>query len=259
MSLNRWKQLLYSLTILLATFSSTVAIAYQFGPPPITELAESGGTQSRVSIYSQNAAYDGSSFATTLQGISYAATDGDSTGGKSVMVRLAKYSDNRTSTSGTTSDGTGMLAGVGIGGQWYFGSARNFGLILDGQLDYLEFNYDVTLTNNAIATLNNSQLAIGVEVGATYRIFVGTATITPFVTAMQGSRKRSITTKTACTNCAQDYTYTDSATTLGIDFMMGKFSASALQTNASYDSSSNNVTYPSQKTTITMFMVGYNF
>lgn len=253
-----WKKLLFTLTTLVLILDSTLVSAYQFGPPPITELAESGGTQSRLSLYSQTTVLDGLNLTPLLQGISYVATKGDNSGGTSGMLRVAHYTDNRTAI-GAASDSTGALIGGGIGGQWYFGTERNFGLILDGQMDYLYFNYDTTLSNNTAATLDNSQLALGVEVGATYRIFIGTATITPFFTAMQGVRHRSISTVSSCSNCAQDYSYQDSATTVGIDLMMGKLSATFLQTSDSYIANSNGVTYPAQKGTITMYVLGYNF
>lgn len=244
----------------LLTLGATSAGAYQFGPPPITELAEVGGTQNRLSLYSQTTNYDGDTMTPALQGISYASSTGDRTGSSSSMFRLAKYSDNRSVYRGYT-DSTGVLIGGGLGGQWYFGSQRNFGLLLNGQLDYLTFNNDVKLNNGSKATLDYSQLAYGIEVGALYRYFISTATVTPFVTAMKGARTRKISTTSSCTNCAADYSYADDATTVGLDFMMGKFSASLLQTNASYVAkvSGSSVTSPAQKSTISMIVLGMNF
>jgi hypothetical protein len=242
--------------------SVTSALAYQFGPPPITELAEAGGSQNRLSLYSQTTALDGSSLAPTLRGINFSSSTGDNSGAFSGMFRLAQYTDNRKAALSQASDSTGVLIGGGIGKQWYFGAERNFGLLLNGQMDYLSFSYDTKLTNLSTATIDNSQLALGVELGALYRIFVSTATVTPFVTAMKGSRTRNISTTSVCSNCAVDYSYSDSATTMGIDFMMGKFSATLLQTNASYDSSaspSTNSTIPTQKSTVTMFVLGLNY
>jgi hypothetical protein len=234
--------------------SVTSALAYQFGPSPITELAEAGGSQNRLSLYSQTTALDGSSLAPTLRGINFSSSTGDSSGAFSGMFRLAQYTDNRTAV-GAASDSSGVLIGGGIGKQWYFGAERNFGLLLNGQMDYLSFSYDAT----ASRTYDNSQLALGAELGALYRIFISTATVTPFVTAMKGSRTRNVTS-TTCSSCAIDYSYSDSATTMGIDFMMGKVSATLLQTNASYESSSStNITYPTQKSTITMFVLGLNY
>jgi hypothetical protein len=241
--------------------SVTSALAYQFGPPPITELAEAGGSQNRFGLYSQATSYPEDSLAPTLRGISFSSSTGDSSGAFSGMFRLAQYTDNRTAV-GAASDSSGVLIGGGIGKQWYFGAERNFGLLLNGQMDYLSFSYDTKLTNLSTATIDNSQLALGVELGALYRIFVSTATVTPFVTAMKGSRTRNISTTSVCSNCAVDYSYSDSATTMGIDFMMGKFSATLLQTNASYDSSaspSTNSTIPTQKSTVTMFVLGLNY
>ncbi len=174
------------------------------------------------------------------------------------MLRGASYKDNRT-VSGGASDSAGALFGVGVGKQWYLGQERNFGLLLNGQMDYLNFSYNVTLSNATTAKLNNSQLAFGLEGGALYRIFIDKATITPFVTVMQGSRSRNVSTTSSCSNCAADYTYIDSATTIGIDLMAGKLSASILQTNASYVAKDSTTTYAAQKTTITMLVLGLNF
>jgi hypothetical protein len=248
-----------SFFLAFAALGSTSVLAYQFGPTPITELAEAGGTQNRFSLYSQTTAYDGSSLAPSLKGINFSSSTGDNSGAFSGMFRLAQYTDNRKTASGQASDSTGVLIGGGIGKQWYFGAERNFGVLLNGQMDYLSFSYDTTLTNLSTATLDNSQLALGLELGALYRIFIGTATVTPFVTAMEGSRSRNISTTSSCSNCAQDVSYRDSATTIGIDFMMGKVSATVLQTNASYVATSSNVTSPAQKSTITMFVLGLNY
>ena len=249
---------LFISTILFALMYSVSASAYQFGPTPITELAETGASQNRLSLYSQTNKFEGSKFEAALTGVSFVNSTADSSGGTSVMFRGASYKDNRT-VNGAASDSAGVLFGVGVGKQWYLGQERNFGLLLNGQMDYLSFSYNVFLNNNTTAKLNAAQLAFGLEGGVLYRIFIDKATITPFVTVMQGSRSRNISTTSSCTNCAADVTYTDSATTIGLDLMMGKLSASILQTNASYVEKNSTVTFAPQKTTITMLVLGLNF
>jgi len=249
---------LFISTLLFSLMYSVSASAYQFGPTPITELAETEGSQNRLSLYTQTTKFEGSKLEAVLTGVSFVNSTADSSGGTSVMLRGASYKDNRT-VSGGASDSTGTLFGVGVGKQWYLGQERNFGLLLNGQMDYLNFSYNVTLSNATTAKLNNSQLAFGLEGGALYRIFIDKATITPFVTVMQGSRSRNISTTSSCSNCAADYTYIDSATTIGIDLMAGKLSASILQTNASYVAKDSTTTYAAQKTTITMLVLGLNF
>jgi hypothetical protein len=244
-------QLFFS--ILLASLLTPSAYAYQFGPPPITELAEAGGSQNRLSLYSQSLEYDNSPLKPTLQGISFVSSTGDRSGSGSGIFRLAQYKDNRTA-SGARSDSTGILFGAGYGAQWYLGEQRNFGLLLNGQFDYLMFKYDQT----ASSTVTNSQPAFGLEGGAVYRIFIDQATVTPFVSAMTGKRARAISFSN-CSSCGYTVNYTDSGTTIGVDLMWGRFSASALQTKASYTATASGSPTVTQKSTISMIMLGMNF
>lgn len=243
------------LYFLLASLQATSAYAYQFGPPPITELAESGGSQNRLSLYSQSLKYDDTNreLTPTLRGISFVSSTGDRSGSGSGIFRLAQYKDNRT-VYGNSSDSTGILIGAGYGAQWYLGEQRNFGLLLNGQFDYLAFKYDST----ASTTVTNSQPALGIEAGVVYRIFIGQATVTPFVSAMGGVRARAISYSN-CSSCGYTVNYTDSGTTIGVDLMLGRFSASVLQTKASYTATANGTTDPAVKSTITMMMLGMNF
>src|ERR1035437_3409960 len=98
MTQSNWKYRVLSFAVLFVALGATPALAYQFGPPPITELAEAGGTQNRVSLYQQTTAYDSpaSSLTPTLQGISLATSSGDNSGATTGMFRLARYTDNRT-------------------------------------------------------------------------------------------------------------------------------------------------------------------
>lgn len=245
-------QLFFS--ILLASLLTPSAYAYQFGPPPITELAEAGGSQNRLSLYSQKLEYEDGLLHPTLQGISFVSSTGDRSGSGSGIFRLAQYKDNRT-VYGNISDSTGMLIGAGYGAQWYLGEQRNFGLMLNGQFDYLMFKYDVNNTTRGTAT--NSQPALGLEAGAVYRIFIDQATVTPFVSAMTGKRTRTIS-YSKCSSCDYTINYTDSGTTIGVDLMWGRFSASALQTKASYTATATGIS-TTEKSTISMIMLGMNF
>ena len=240
---------------LLASLLAPSAYAYQFGPPPITELAEAGGSQNRLSLYSQSLAYEESSMklTPTLQGISFVSSTGDRSGSGSGIFRLAQYKDNRTVYS-AKSDSTGFLIGTGYGAQWYLGEQRNLGLMLNGQFDFLVYNYDLT-TNS---TITNSQPALGLEAGMMYRIFIDQATITPFVSAMAGIRARTIS-YSDCSSCGYTVNYKDQGTTIGVDLMWGRFSASALQTKASYTATANGITNPDVKSTTSMIMLGMNF
>lgn len=244
-------QLFFS--ILLASLLTPSAYAYQFGPPPITELAEAGGSQNRLSIYSQSLEYDSSRLKPTLQGISFVSSTGDRSGSGSGIFRLAQYKDDRT-VLGAKSDSTGVLIGAGYGAQWYLGEQRNFGLLLNGQFDFLVFSYD---DSTAKGTATNTQPALGLEAGAVYRIFIDQATVTPFVSAMTGVRARTIS-YSKCSSCDIKYNYTDSGTTIGVDLMWGRFSASALQTKASYTATATGISI-TDKSTISMIMLGMNF
>lgn len=241
------------LIFLLVSLLAPSAYAYQFGPPPITELAESGGSQNRFSLYSQSLDSDNSAFSSKLQGMSFVSSTGDRSGSGSGIFRLAQYTDNR-KVLGAKGDSTGILIGAGYGAQWYLGEQRSFGLMLNGQFDYLMFKYDAS---TALGTATNNQFAIGLEGGAVYRIFIDQATVTPFVSAMTGVRRRDIF-YSKCSTCDVAYNYTDGGTTIGVDLMLGRFSASALQTKASYNTTVNNVT-TTDKHTISMIMLGMNF
>ena len=245
----------YAMVVSAAVLSPSVS-AYQFGPPPITELAEAGGSQSRFNVYSQKQTVEKSKLEADLTGISLANSTGDSIGASSSMFRVARYTDNR-----VTTGSSGVLLGAGGGGQWYFGEERAFGVLLNGQMDLLVFNYKPTIHNQAV-----TQGAIGVEFGGLYRIFIEKATITPFISFMKGVRTRFDSCSSTSNLCNdRKFIYTDSARTIGLDFMMGVFSASILNTKASDNFTLTNertgASLPSgnTSTTTTMLIIGYNF
>lgn len=237
--------------VLFATLGSTTASAYQFGPPPITELAEAGKTQTRFSVYKQTTTPETGTFKPTLLGINIASSTGDTTGSRTGMFRLAKYSDNASTAWGAPSSGSGFLIGGGFGGQWNFGESRNYGLLLDGQADLLSYKYTETWTS-----VQATQLALGVEAGAFYRFFIDVATITPFVTVMKGKSRRTYVLDYPYAD--QIVSYDDKGRTIGVDFNMGKFAATILRTNSpiAYKTQWASGTY---QTTITMLVLGINY
>lgn len=247
-----WSALLYVI-VLFVVLGSTPASAYQFGAPPITEIADDGQDQGRFTLFNRTETINQSSTPTQTMGLEGVSKTGDRTGAKSFMYRLSTFSYEAPA---LTNKGTRL--GIGGGWEWNLLSDRSLGLLANLQFDYESWSYSERTQNYG------SGYTYGAEIGALYRIFIDRATITPFVMLNKTSASQTVnywqTGTFISTYSSYDLSESGNSTSFGVDFMFGKTSLTILKTtgNSTSSSSLSSQTFTNSNSG-TMFSLGYNF
>lgn len=243
---------LFISAILFTLMYSVSASAYIFGPPPVTELAESGENLDNISLFKREESFIdtlGGSTATKYQstGLAGVIKKGDRTGATNFMYRLSK------TTVPTVSSFDGTDFGFGIGGEWNMLSDRSLGILANLQMDYGRISAGTTFPYNRTSTV------WGGEVGAVYRVFVDQATVAPFImyNVYQSSTYHDWTS-----SLYSDYYIYRNGTSinLGVSVIIGKFNITYTQTSSTYkysfDTSSSTGTVNSDGNMLT---IGFNY
>ncbi len=239
------KLLFKSLTLLCALYA-TSASAYIFGPPNVTEIAENGENSNSVGLFTRSEDFVSNLSSTpatyTSTGLAGVAKHGDNTGAFDFMYRL---SQTKLSSSSNYSS---IDLGFGLGGEWNMLSDRSLSILANLQFDEggaSDTGYD------------SFKVTLGGEVGAAYRIFVGTATIAPFAMYNVFSNAESVTPTTG-----NDYSLyrNGSSTNFGVSLIYGRLNLSYTATSSSYKRTFSNSSSSANFTSNgSMIYLGINF
>jgi hypothetical protein len=245
---------LFISTLLLTLLYSVSASAYIFGPPPVTELTESGENLDNISLFKREESfvYGTSGTPTKFEstGLAGLTKKGDKDGAFNFMYRLSKEK----APAFATYDSTNL--GFGFGRDWNVLSDRSLGIILNGQFDYARASESVT-SGKTTYSWDYSITTLGVETGAVYRLFINQATIAPFV---MYNIYRNTNSVTPSVGRAYSIYYDGSSVNLGVSVILGKFNLTYTQTTSeakySYDIYTGSGTV---KTTGNMLTLGFNY
>lgn len=239
-------RILASLALLAFATFTTSASAYIFGPPNVTEIAESGENTNSIGLFSRSESYintvGGNPFTYNSTGLAGVAKQGDNTGAFDFMYRLSQTKVNTSSTYKS------FDIGLGIGGEWNMLNDRSLAILANLQFDEgaaSDTGYD------------SFKLTLGGELGLAYRIFIGTATIAPFAMYNMYANTEAVTP-----TAGNDYSLyrNGNSTNLGVSFIFGALNLSFTTTTSNYkiSNSVNNAT-ANYSTNGTMITVGVNF
>lgn len=244
---------LFVFSILFALMYSLSASAYIFGPPPVTELAESGENQDTISLFKREESYVDSLGGTTptkyeSTGLAGVIKKGDRTGATNFMYRIAKT----TIPTNSTFDETDF--GFGIGGEWNLLSDRSLGLLANLQMDYGKIS-----AGSSPYQYTRTAIVFGGEVGTLYRLFIDQATIAPFI--MYNVYNSSTYHDWTSSSYSDYYIYRNGTSiNIGVSVIIGKFNLTYTQTNSTYkysfDTSSSTGTVNSVGNMLT---IGFNY
>lgn len=238
--------------LLVVALNSNLAAAYIFGPPPVTELAESGENLDNISLFSREESFintvSGSPTKFQSTGLAGVIKKGDPSGATNFMYRLAK-TNIPTDSSYDESD-----FGLGIGGEWNMLSDRSLGVLANLQCDLGLISGGTSPTQ-----YTGSTFVLGAEIGATYRLFIDKFTVAPFAMYNLYSNTTSYYyTSTAYSNF--NAYRNGNSINLGVSVITGKFNFTFTQTTSTYKYSYDIYTYTGNvNTNGTMLTVGYNY
>lgn len=212
-------------TVISSALCATSASAYQFGAPPITEIADSGTSRGRNSFFYLT---DGG----THLGVSGVINKGSTYGGSTYLYRLGTSSFSESSGAYSRS---GKFFGLGKGWEWDLTEDRHIGVIANLQFDYRAWS------NSAGSLDSGTGLSYGLEFGGLYRHFIEENTLTSFAILSVASNSDKTTQNTLATAAYWDQANVyhgavaagststtvaakTSAVAFGVDYMMGKAS-----------------------------------
>lgn len=244
---------LWFVMVIFSALCSTAASAYQFGAPPITEIADDGQDQDRFSLLNRTETINQANTPTKTMGLEGVLKTGDRTGAKSILYRLSS-----SSYEAPLLTNKGTRVGIGRGWEWNMLSDRSLGLLTNLQFDYESWSYSKGSQNYG------SGYTLGAEIGALYRIFINTATITPFVMLNQTSTSQTVNYWQTGTYISTYSSYSlkesGNSSSFGVDAMYGKLSLTIIQTTGNSTASTSLSSQTSTNSTSgTMFSLGYNF